>query len=65
MSSICLRIQVLFCSPIGAIPPVKIEVFLLGITLSIFTSLTVPNPLQLVQAPFGELNENELGSGFG
>jgi hypothetical protein len=38
--------------------------FGLGIIFLTLISFTVPNPLQWSQAPFGELNENKLGSGF-
>ena len=41
-----------------------IDKFLSGINLSIFTFFTLPIPLQLLQAPFGELNEKLLGSGI-
>jgi hypothetical protein len=34
-----------------------------GITASIFTLNIVPKPLQVGQAPYGELNEKELGEG--
>ena len=37
----------------------------LGIIFCKLISLTTPNPLHSGQAPFGELNEKLLGSGFG
>ena len=65
ISSNCLKIQVLFCSPKGAKPPFFIEVFGLGMILLRLISFTTPSPLQFGQAPFGELNEKLLGSGLG
>ena len=39
--------------------------FGLGMIFCKLISFTVPNPLQHGHAPFGELNEKLLGSGFG
>ena len=36
-----------------------------GITLFKLISFVIPNPLQPLQAPFGELKEKVLGSGLG
>ncbi len=64
MISNCLKIQEDLYSPNGAKPPALMESFGLGIILPTLISFTVPSPLQCSQAPFGELNENKLGSGF-
>jgi hypothetical protein len=62
MFSICLKIQLLFCSPSGTIPPFLIEIVSSGITFLRLISFVIPKPLQASQAPFGELKENVLGS---
>ena len=59
-----MKIQVDLYSPKGAKPPLLIEIFGFGIIFLMLISFTVPNPLQCSQAPFGELNEKILGSGF-
>ena len=64
MISNCLKIQELLYSPNGAKPPFLIESLGFGIIFFRLISLIVPNPLQCSQAPFGELKENKLGSGF-
>ncbi len=61
----CLKIQEALYSPRGIKPPLLIEIFGFGIILDKLISFITPSPLQLGQAPFGELNEKLLGSGFG
>ena len=61
----CLKIQELLYSPNGAKPPFFIDNIGLGIIFCRLISLTIPNPLQQGQAPFGELKEKLLGSGLG
>ena len=63
MSKSCLKIQDVFCSPMGFIPPLLMDIGLSGMTVLRFTFGNLPKPLQVGQAPFGELNEKELGSG--
>ncbi len=65
MFSICLKIQLFFCSPKGTIPPFFIEMVSSGITFLRLISFVIPKPLQASQAPFGELKEKVFGSGFG
>ena len=60
----CLKIQEDLYSPKGAKPPFLIDNFGFGIIFLILISFIVPKPLQSLQAPFGELKENKLGSGF-
>ena len=60
----CLNIQELLDSPRGARPPLLMDNFGFGIILFLLISFIIPKPLQCSQAPFGELNENKLGSGF-
>ena len=60
----CLKIQEDLYSPKGAKPPALIDNLGFGIIFLTLISFTVPKPLQWLQAPFGELNENKLGSGF-
>ncbi len=60
----CLNIQELLYSPKGIIPPLFIDILVLGMIFFLLICWMVPNPLQSSQAPFGELNENKLGSGF-
>ena len=51
--------------PKGAIPPLAMDLEVSGMILSSSRALISPNPLQAVQAPYGELKENKLGSGSG
>ncbi len=65
MVSNCLKIQLFFSGPCGAKAPALIEILLSGTIFFSFTWYNVPIPLQVSQAPFGELNEKLLGSGLG
>src|SRR5215218_7338420 len=49
--------------PSGAMPPSLILRFSSGRMAFKFTVYTWPKPLQVGHAPYGELNENELGDG--
>ena len=51
IASICLKIQLPFAFPIGAIAPFKIDNFLSGIILSMSISEMAPSPLHCGQAP--------------
>ena len=62
-ASICLKIQMSRYSPSGAIPPRRILILLSGIMDSSVISCISPRPLQVGQAPYGELNEKEFGAG--
>src|SRR5688572_7921662 len=52
-------------TPQGSTTPSRIETLLSPTTSSAFGSLRVPSPPQPVHAPYGELNENCLGSSSG
>ena len=60
-----MKIQELLYSPKGAKPPFLTDNFGFGMIFFRLISFTIPNPLHVGQAPFGELNEKLLGSGFG
>ena len=64
MISNCLKIQDDLYSPKGAKPPCLIDNFGFGTIFLGLISFIIPKPLQAEQAPFGELKENKLGSGF-
>ena len=49
--------------PKGTIPPSAMDAERSGMIVSMLTSTIIPRPLQWVQYPCGELNENECGAG--
>src|SRR5687768_13239457 len=63
IASIFLKIQISRYSPKGKIPPLLMLIEVSGITDSFVISSICPKPLQVGQAPYGELNENVLGAG--
>src|SRR5882762_1977423 len=63
MASTFLKIQMSRYSPRGKIPPRLMLNFLSGMMESSVISSTTPSPLQVGQAPYGELKEKLLGAG--
>ena len=59
----CVNTLASLASPNGAIPPPLTLKLVSGINKSMSIAYTFPNPLQVGQAPYGELKEKLLGEG--